>query len=398
MALLRHKRVFEMLCLVPSKLGVIPMEWQSQNVKLSLPDENRKYLISAETKLHIQYINFLVILLQGIFYFKRNPSDFSDIVRYALVIMAMLIFCFIQKSCVRGANSQCLYINGIIKMSEGIGSTKRVYPLKEKLDLLYGSLLAPNVFVIAPIFVYGLHWMSPCKPSLSGYMLIPECRDQVIGISGKIINFGAKLVVFIFNHLSWMAGIHCAAYANGGILVLCVMSFHDFLLAFSKMVNSDEKVYKAGEFYRQIQYLNILCNEVQASVLIVVIVFGGALELTVCSTAVCLVPWTKENLFWLMLFGLCMGNMIFLVLICAGCMAESYVVSLDILSAQKKRMFISVKYGKEKYVKWKDRFYWSCTPVTFKIGKVNFVDKFTALNLLAFAFGQTVNLLIMGKN
>ncbi len=208
MALLRHKLVFKMLCSVPSKLGVIPMKWQPQNLKLCLTGQNRKYLVSAEKNLYIQYINFLVILFQGVFYFKRNPSDFSDIVRYALVIMAMFIFCFVQKSCVRGANSQCLYINGIIQISQVIGSThQRVYPLKEKLDLLFCSLLAPSGIVIAPIFVYGLHWMSPCKPSLSGYILILEYYNKAIGNGGTVINFGVKIGVFIFNHLFWMAGV-----------------------------------------------------------------------------------------------------------------------------------------------------------------------------------------------
>lgn len=72
---------------------------------------------------------------------------------------------------------------------------------------LFSLLYIPSMFFLAsvfgPFYVLGIHWNSPCKPSLIGYFLLEECirskeAVELIGLT-VIWNTVLKIIVYIGN-------------------------------------------------------------------------------------------------------------------------------------------------------------------------------------------------------
>lgn len=188
--------------------------------------------------------------------------------------------------------------------------------LIKKLDFVFAAIFAPNVSIYPFVYVFGLHWFTPCKPSLAGFPLIPEC-SHFDNVDVNWMWNEVKFAVCLANHWSWTAGVFSVAYCVAGFLVLCVLSFGDSAHIFQQIsrLDTDDKIYESGMFYRKIQVLGCLCNKVQQSDLMLVILCAGTLQLTIGTTAAFWVSWTKENALGLTLYGVCMCDMVLLLLI-----------------------------------------------------------------------------------
>ncbi len=407
MRLLRHRRIFQILCYIPSLLGLIPLTWRYKTMQLEFIERSRHSILTPIHKLYIQYLIYTLVPLQGILCFYLDSSrynlTFTDTIIYGFVFVGLLGTIVIQASAVRKASSHCLYVNGIIQISKSIKEMENEFlesknSLIKKLDFAFAAVLAPNVSIYPFVFVFGLHWFTPCKPSLAGFPLIPECSNLDTFTGSWMWNAAVKFAVSLANHWSWTAGVFSVAYCSAGILVLCVLSFGDFVQIFRQMSSSesDDKIYETGLFYRKLQVMGCLCNEVQQSDLMLVILFAGTLQLTIGTTAAFWVSWTSENAVGLALYGVCMYDMVLLLLICVGAMAEIFEEYEQALHGLKRRGMRHTHSGC-RLRKWKERFYLSCTPIKFKYGRFNFVDRQTPLNCLMFAVTQSVSLILLGK-
>ncbi len=150
--------------------------------------------------------------------------------------------------------------------------------------------------------------------------------------------------------------------------------------------------------YRNIQVLNILCNEAQKNVLMPFVILVGIGMESMGTAALLRISWNYENMFWLMCFGVLAVTAILAILLVLGGMAQTFQESKSILARlQKKNCGVRLKPRKGRLAsKWRKRFYWSCTPVKIRVGEINFIDRHTPLNCLNFANGLTVNILLIG--
>lgn len=95
--------------------------------------------------------------------------------------------------------------------------------------LLYCMVISPTILPIG--YVYGLHLMNPCKVSLVGSRLIPECNEN---ISLPIpIGIAVKCGVFIVNHWLWLTSICSATFVVSVVNTMSVNSIHRFIERFS---------------------------------------------------------------------------------------------------------------------------------------------------------------------
>ncbi len=127
----------------------------------------------------------------------------------------------------------------------------------------------------------------------------------------------------------------------------------------------------------------------------ILIVVGGTVQLISGITSALLIPWTRENAPGLVLFGLCMMDMMFLLLVCVGAMAAIYHDFEDVLSKMRGRMILHNRGGQVMNSKLIKRLCWSYTPVKFKFAQINFIDRMTPLNCMMFAIDQSVSLLLL---
>lgn len=79
--------------------------------------------------------------------------------------------------------------------------------------------------------LYGLHWMKPCKLSLLGYWLPRQCRSEEFdeGILELLINFMAKLAVFLLNQWMWSFASHGLLFGLAVLNTMAAICLQEFI-------------------------------------------------------------------------------------------------------------------------------------------------------------------------
>lgn len=385
-----------------SKLGGIPLKWNNEKQRLVFRSNDTTGLTSKR-KLYIQYSVLSVLFSQGLYSFYLNSTShrlsFTDNMVYGLVLFALFTGITVEVSSAYKASSQFQYINGILEFSKNIKRSLRNKSIVKKMNFALAANMPPATALAPFLVVYGLHWFSPCKPSLAGYFLIPECSPANKPFENTVLNFGIKMIIFMCNHWSWAMAMFSCAYCNCCFLVLGAQSFVDFLHTFEEKTKDEREIniYQSGFFYRQIQILGCLCNEVQQYDLLVVNIVGGTFVLIATINAALLVPWTLENAPGLLVFAIFAFNIILFLLFCVGTMAEIFEEFQNVLDRLKRPTMKTGKRGKVLCLKWREKFYLSCLPIKFKFGQFNFAERLTPLNCIMFAINQSVSILLLGK-
>ncbi len=408
MILLRNPKIFRMICFLPTILHLTPLKWDHKNLHMGFRNDFKFVKIRVRI-LKFQTFMYFLFPIQGIVCFYLYPTmfilSFTDTIIYYFAIFGLFTMLVTHNNSVKKASSQCLYINGIIQTSKYVAKIcTDLHSVLEnswvkKLDFLFAILLPPNIVLVPFIYVFAFHWYSPCKPSLLGFFLLPECYTN--GERFYISNILIKTVICVVNTWTWVVSCLCATYCISGFLVLCVLNFAGFLQAMEQMCRDEhsiEDMYTNGLFFRRIQVLGCMCNEVQQSDLLPSIIITGIIETTIGITATCWVDWTPENTPGLVFFVILVLDTILLLLICFGVMAQIYQEYQDFLDRVTKRRMVSTRTKKRMCYKWKERFYLSCTPVKFKFGQLNFIERLTPLNCILFSIDQSASLLLLGKD
>ncbi len=257
---------------------------------------------------------------------------------------------------------------------------------------------SPNFIVIPVLLVYGLHWISPCKPSMVGFFIIPECLSTKIDVKSTWWNLFIKYTVYLVNHWSWTAGMCSVLHCISVYPALCALSFGDFLQYFKQMSKSEagQNVYKHGLFYRKIQVLGCICNEVQQSDLLLISIVGSIMSLVTALVSTFSILWTPENTIILVFFGSVAIELTFFLLTVVGTMAEIHSEFERVLERINGRRML-LDHCRKIELKWKKRFYVSCTPAKFKFAQLSYVDRLTPLNFMLFSINQTASLLLVGN-
>lgn len=128
------------------------------------------------------------------------------------------------------AGELCLYVNGLLKFpnnnSFGSQTSFKKLSILDKLNIVFAYILPPMTMLLPICFVYGLHLLNPCKASLLGYWMLPEC--QSCGgrtVFGRII----KSVVIVCNHALWMKISSIVPADLGGLIILGSLAFRSNL-------------------------------------------------------------------------------------------------------------------------------------------------------------------------
>lgn len=397
--LLRHTHMLKFFTALISKLNVANIIWDTKNQKLklhhSLPKQN---LYSIYIKLYMHTILVLVVAIQT-FHFIIKPSSqkvsISDKFLYSVSLVMLVPTNFQLWSCNKLPSLHCLYVNGVYQISHFYQQfsklrKKRKYSLLEKLNLCCVYAIMPSAHIFPIGYLYGLHWFSPCKPSIVGYFFIPECNIQIHGNANvPFLNLFIKLLIFLINHWAWLVSATIAVYVIAGLQILCSLSFGDFVYMVDNMCEFSTKAanYKTCLVYRSVQILNGLANEVQKDIFMLVIMCTTVFMYAVAMTGISLVPWTSNNVISLACFMSMVIYDLILILTMLGGMANIYQDSQRLLRKQRKIKYISSSKIIPKLVKHSETqaFYLSCSPIRFKFGELNFVDRLTPLNCTVFA-------------
>lgn len=138
-------------------------------------------------------------------------------------------------------------------------------------------------------------------------------------------------------------------------------------------------------------------NEIQQKVVITVIVIAAVVFHTfTLNTLVKMLALANRDLLQLLLILFLAEQALFVEIVVIGGMAQVYWQSQECFIQLKRDLTLEVK-GNLKELKWKLKFYKSCSMVKVRFGSLNFIDRLTALRCMELSNELTMQVLLVAK-
>lgn len=234
MALLQHSKLFDLLCRISTNLEILPVIWNFKNFTLTFPktlEFQKKFdRVCKNTNIHLLY---MMIILCQVFYFRNcnfsSSSKFIDLVLYGRTVFGELETHAFMVTVLNEPIILRFYVNGIVQICRKTKPFRKSHnSLIRKLNFAFAYTLVPGCAVMHFIYIYGMHFISPCKPSLTGYKLIPECHsfeNEFVAGFFHIWSLPIKLIILGLNFWALGLGVYMATFVVSGVITLCGQSF-----------------------------------------------------------------------------------------------------------------------------------------------------------------------------
>lgn len=227
----KHIKFFTVCCFLAESTGSVCLHWDRQAKRLSLQKNFAKNKKRLEIKTIFHALLIGILFFGGLhkLYVTKSKATYpgeSFLFGFAMLCMIWLHVLFVSLRL--KASTVCQYVNGIFHLADTFkqSNSKRKLPLVIFIDVAYAYMTC-YVYTVFPFcFVYGLHWLQPCKSSLMGYWLLPECSSSSLCESP---NSFVKLVIFLINHWMWSMGFHAGALGLCGVLIMCTVTMWEYL-------------------------------------------------------------------------------------------------------------------------------------------------------------------------
>lgn len=224
-----HKMLYEHIKLVTiyfkvaSYFNTMTVSWDPHLLQLTFKRFKGTFRFKSKVRV---YLLTLWIIACGNFYFSTASNSLEkSLLIFELITMTGLLIHI--NTFATHTNELCLYINGLIGFKKDTHIYQKhvfaEYGLLDKLNILY---IIPPFAVVMPIsFVYGMHLTKPCKASLLGYWMLPECYkpDNSLGY----LEITLRTVLILYNHFLWLKTASIAPADLGGVIILGCLTLRD---------------------------------------------------------------------------------------------------------------------------------------------------------------------------
>ncbi len=291
----------------------------------------------------------------------------------------------------------------VLKFSRKLTSTsvefKTPADALEKFNLVLVPVLMISMTMFAPCFVFGIHWINPCKPSLLGYFLLDECygtSNVHQGYHNLFKRVVLKLFICTLNIWMWYFGAFCIFFVTSAICLISTGIFSNGIKTLWYELQTTKDIKNHSIVYRELQILNSVYNSVQKDLLSLIII--GAIF---CVTTNLTLLIKSLNGTYLEVNFKIMSTFILTVL-------NSAMVMLLILSGfvsvhKKSKQFLqdvkSLEYLETSRVSriWARKYWQSCEKLKIKFGDDNCVEELTPIRCLDFTANLTVQMLLLAR-
>lgn len=241
---------------------------------------------SPEIKI-LRYKTFIYTVIIGILFIQClffqqfssvNPPNISDtFLGFFCLMLNGLQACYLQFTLLHGSTLE-YFLNIILKFSrkntQNFMKSKYSGNIVESFNLVLVPMLMFSITIFIPCFVFGLHWINPCKPSLLGYFLLDECRGIRYLYSGYFFELRKvllKISVYIVNLWMWYFGAFCICFVTSAISLICPVIASTSIKALWYQLHRTRDIAGNYRMYREIHLLNSVYNEIQKELLGVLI-------------------------------------------------------------------------------------------------------------------------------
>jgi len=167
----------------------------------------------------------------------RKPNASEDLLSRILTAFVTTPFpmtCFYVFVNCKNTIDIVSYVHGLFQQS--LDKPSKITGHWQLLNMIFAWLLYVSLRLTPTLFVFGFHWNNPCKNTLFGWWMIPECYSKwkefeqisvVVYAFMKVV----KLGVLSLNHLILSKGYSAVAFGVGGLNILCILKFRQLLNA-----------------------------------------------------------------------------------------------------------------------------------------------------------------------
>lgn len=394
--------LFVKLCKLVGSWGSLPFRWDSSlnslapNLKLSGKCQSRICFV-----LNIFAVSQIV---QSVEWFGngRGSGSTMDNIQIGISLIEFVTVGVHMQALSNKSAEIILYVNGLLRFIKKFPRArcqKRI-TLIEGLNMFLASGMYLSGIIGTAGLVYALHWNNPCKASLLGYWLLPECSG--LDVESTLIANLTKIFVLLGNHFIMCFGSLAITFVVGVLQCLGTMILVDCPKIFwmqMRQENEPRMLQNACIFYRQIQLLGNLNNLIQQRIMTTSMLINGIVCHAFCLTGAILTTKNyvgKQSTISLTFFLTIAIDCLLMIIVMFGGLSNVFKES-KISSYKMKQLSCDWKdKGVSRITQsWQIRFFWSCSPVKVKFGSTNFVEELTPLNAINFSLGLVVQLLLL---
>lgn len=250
-------------------------------------------------------------------------------------------------------------------------------------------------------FVVGMHLANPCKTSLAGYWLLPQCQCGFgqVEVSSTLSQYfwkvGSALAkLFVIGVNAWMSfmGEFPTTFMVGNVQILATLSIRSLLTRVSRQKGKD------GDFmlncYRRIQIIANLGNEIQKE-LVTLFILASVLIQPFCIVYLVTADLSENGISLASFFSVSLlTQSILVLLVYGGGLAGIFEESKATLKSINDRIFNS-NGSSSREKRFQQKMLKSCTYLKIRFGSFNYVEGLTPLKCLDFCNQITINVLLL---
>lgn len=229
-----NKFLFHKACQIGECLSTTNTRWNSSSMQLTVAKKSGHF---TRNKILYQVI-FAALVIGGINAFLQNSNGRYPFLHKMLFVGAvffLLTFDILVHALSKSAHQMCSLVNGLIVFEHKLYECIKQLPIANDAGVIainlyfaYASLL--GIVSVPFVFVYGIHWSDPCKPSLVGYFMLLECQLGSASLATRhwfwgFVGVFQKVALLCLNHYFWAFGINALAMTFTNAMILCTVSF-----------------------------------------------------------------------------------------------------------------------------------------------------------------------------
>lgn len=217
------------------QLNSVIIRWDQNSKQMNVSSSSNEYK-SLRYKRWLHYSLSFIYITAGLV----SLSFTNEKIKSSEVLQTTLLFCMGGIGCIGGCLHQtvlwknaydvCVFVNGIMTLPQTTlakGSKHNVF-LALNQAVSYGLIISVVIFL--PTFVFGFHLITPCKPSLMGYWLLPECwSTKIPTVNNNPIYFLPKLFIMLVNYWIIAFGLNAGCFAASFLMILCTIKLQENL-------------------------------------------------------------------------------------------------------------------------------------------------------------------------
>lgn len=234
----RHSKFLLLSFKVANQFNSVLIKWDPKAQRMSV-SSSYAYQKSMKYKRLLHDAFTFVHVAGGVFSLALGAVDVKNTSNLILLFLSLITSITgynFQSVLQRNAHEFCVFVNGLGILSKNLKSNPTKLNLLTALNEIVAYMLLLSAILHVPTIVFGFHFLNPCKPSLMGYWLLPQCWSTQCSSAKNVTNtllsvvaLFQKILLLVTNY--WMVGfgINAGPLAVGYLMILCTVSLHDCL-------------------------------------------------------------------------------------------------------------------------------------------------------------------------